>query len=191
MLDLSQIDAGTLGIDQELQNLVELIETETEEWYQKMEERELSFRIYLPDEPVWVRGDQNRLTIVMSNLLGNAYNYTLPSGQVEVRITQQDGWAQVDVKDTGVGISEEDQRFLFTRFFRAIHEESTFEVSGAGLGLYMSKAIIEAHGGTIGMESKLNQGSTFSFALPVVDPTLADAEDELVEYQIPAESERF
>jgi signal transduction histidine kinase len=182
MLDLSQIDAGTLGIDQELENLVELIETEAEQWAEQMEEKGLAFSVHLPDEPIWVEGDWNRLTQVMHNLLSNAYNYTLSGGNVEVSVKQKDGQVQVDVKDTGVGISKEDQRFLFTRFFRAIHEESTFEVSGVGLGLYMSKAIIEAHNGSIWMESELYQGSTFSFALPMADAELVDAEEEIMEY---------
>jgi signal transduction histidine kinase len=182
MLDLSQIDAGTLGIDQELENLTELIETEAEQWTGKMEKKELAFSIHLPDEPIWVEGDWDRLTQVMNNLISNAYNYTLPGGRVEVLVKQKGDQAQVDIKDTGVGISKEDQRFLFTRFFRAIHDERTFDVSGAGLGLYMSKAIIESHNGSIWVESELHQGSTFSFALPVADAELVEAEEEMMEY---------
>jgi signal transduction histidine kinase len=106
----------------------------------------------------------------MHKLIKNAHDYTLPGGRIEVLVKRENGRAQVEVKDTGVGISEEDQHFLYTRFFRAIHDENTYEVSGAGLGLYMSKAIVEAHDGEMWMQSKLNQGSTFSFALPVVDP---------------------
>ncbi len=176
MLDLSQIDAGTLGIDQELQNLTEVVETEAANWAEQMAERGLEFEVNLPDQPFWVRGDWNRLSKVIHHLLSNAHNYTLPGGKVEVSIIQKNILAQVDVKDTGVGVSEADQRFLFTRFFRAIHEESTFDVSGVGLGLYMSKAIVEAHGGKIWLTSELNKGSTFSFALPMVDPDAVDAE---------------
>jgi signal transduction histidine kinase len=183
MLDLSQIDAGTLGIDQELQNLSELVEAEVEAWKPKMAKQDLSFRMRLLDEPVWVRGDSTRLSTVLSNLLSNAHNYTLPGGSVEVLMSREDKKARIDVKDTGVGISEDDQRFLFTRFFRAIHEESTFEISGAGLGLYMSKAIIEAHGGEIEMESKLNEGSMFSIILPIVehDPAPVESEEKIMQ----------
>ncbi|MBN1995361.1 MAG: HAMP domain-containing protein [Anaerolineae bacterium] len=182
MLDLSQIDAGTLGIDQETEDLVEIVQTEAEQWAAQMEKKNLAFSIHVPDEPIWIEGDWSRLTQVMHNLLNNAYNYTLPGGSVEVWVESKDGQVQVDVKDTGVGISEENQRFLFTRFFRAIHEESTFEVSGAGLGLYMSKAIIKAHQGKIWMQSKLNQGSTFSFSLPVLEQEPAHAEKDIVKF---------
>ncbi len=182
MLDLSQINAGTLGIDQEPVNLSELIATETEKWTKKMAERELTFTVHLPDESIWVEGDRTRLSRVIQNLVRNAHNYTLPGGSIEVWLKQENGRGQADIKDTGVGIAAEQQRFLFTRFFRAIHAESTYEVSGAGLGLYISKAIIEAHKGEIWMESKLNQGSTFSFALPMIEPEVAEATMEPIEY---------
>ncbi len=168
MLDLSQISAGNLGIDQEPVNLTELVATETKNWDDPMADKELTYTVDLPDESIWVEGDQSRLTRVVNNLMRNAHDYTLPGGSIEVKIISSNGLAQVNIKDTGVGIAPNDQRFLFTRFFRAIHEESTYEVSGAGLGLYISKAIIEAHGGQIWLESALNQGSTFSFALPIM-----------------------
>jgi signal transduction histidine kinase len=168
MLDLSQIDAGTLGIDQEPVDLIELAEQEVQKWLPQMEEKELAFHTHLPVEPIWVEGDQAKLTRVLTNLIRNARDYTLPGGRVEVWIRKDGDRVQVDVRDTGVGISEEHQRFLFTRFFRAIHEESTYEISGAGLGLYISKAIIQAHNGEIWVESKRNQGSTFSFTLPLM-----------------------
>lgn len=182
MLDLSQINAGTLGIDQEPVNLAQLITSESEKWTEKMEERELTFAVHVPDEPVWVEGDWSRLTRVVHNLIRNAHDYTLPGGQIEVRLKRENGRGQAEFIDTGVGIAPEQQRFLFTRFFRAIHAESTFEVSGAGLGLYISKAIIEAHQGEIWLESKLNQGSTFTFALPIIETVDNPLEAKPVEY---------
>ena len=174
MLDLTQIDAGTLGIDQEPVDLTALIKEEVANWLEEMEEREMNFNTNLPGGSVWVEGDQGRLGRVMHNLIKNAHDYTLPGGNIEINVTQENGRVQVDIKDTGVGISKDDQRYLFTRFFRAIHNEHTFEVSGAGLGLYTSKAIIEAHNGKIWMESELDKGSTFSFALSTVNPNAVD-----------------
>jgi two-component system sensor histidine kinase ResE len=171
MIDLSQIDAGELGIDQEPVDLSELVETEVAHWTDKMEQRELSLTAHLSDEPVWVKGDQKRLGRVLHHLLKNAYDYTLPGGSVEVILKRKNGRAQIDIKDTGVGIAEKDQPYLFTRFYRAIHDEETYEQSGAGLGLYISKAIVEAHQGELWMEkSAPRQGSIFSFALSIVDP---------------------
>ncbi len=190
MLDLTQIDAGELGIDQEPINLSELVETEVEQWRDKMKEKGLSFEIHLAAEPIWIEGDWTRLSRVLDNLLSNAHAYTLPGGKVELFLSQANGLAQVDITDTGVGISEEDQRFLFTRFFRAIHAESTYDISGAGLGLYISKAIIEAHpGGQLWVKTSPNQGSTFSFALPIIEFTDEDgAEQEPVSLENYSES---
>lgn len=178
MLDLSQIEAGNLGIDREPVDLIELVESEVENWTAKMEERELFFAAHIPSTTIWVEGDDSRLSQVMHNLIKNAHSYTLPGGRVEVTVSQLNGSVQVHVKDTGVGIAQEDQRFLFTRFFRAIHDEHTFEVSGAGLGLYTSKAIVEAHNGKMWMTSQIDQGSTFSFALPTLDPAELDLDQD-------------
>ena len=176
MLDLSQIEAGALGIDQVPVNLTELIEAEVRQWQEKMVEKKLTLNFDLSADPIWIEGDWNRLSRVVHSLLSNAYAYTLPGGEVWVTLKQKADRARVEVKDTGVGIAEEQQRFLFKRFFRAIHEESTFDVSGAGLGLYLSKAIIEAHeGGEIWVNTTLNQGSTFGFSLPVIEPKEPDA----------------
>jgi signal transduction histidine kinase len=170
MLDLSQIDAGELGVDHEPLDLSALVRTEAENWTDKMAARELEFTTDLPDEPIWVEGDHNRLTRVLYNLIKNAHDYTLPGGKVEISIKRENGQAQVEIADNGVGIAEEDQPFLYTRFFRAIHDQDTYEVSGAGLGLYMSKAIVEAHRGQLWMKSRLHEGSIVSFALPVIEP---------------------
>lgn len=170
MLDLSQIDAGSLGIDREPVDVTGLLEDELKSWSDKMDERELTLSVNLPQQPVWVAGDYDRLGRVVHNLIKNSYQYTLPGGRVTVDLLKNGENVQIDVADTGVGISEESQRYLFTRFFRAIHEEHTFEVSGAGLGLYTSRAIVQAHHGKMWMKSRLNEGSVFSFSLPMIDP---------------------
>lgn len=182
MLDLSQIDAGELGIDLEPLDLTDLIKDEVQNWVGKLEDRELKLSTHLPSEPIWIEGDHNRLTRVFHNLMKNAYDYTLPGGDVEVQVTRKNGRAQVHVIDTGVGIAQDQQRFLYTRFFRAIHDERTYEVSGAGLGLYTSKAIVEAHDGEMWMKSQINEGSTFSFAIPVMDPNMGEVDNSETEF---------
>lgn len=187
MLDLSQIDAGELGTDLQLIDLAELVATETEKWTKKIEERKLSLEITIPEEPIWIEGDWDKLTRVVYNLIENAQNYTLPGGHIYVRVKSDNSQVRVEVQDTGVGIDQKNHRFLFTRFFRAIHEESTFEISGAGLGLYMSKAFVEAHpDGKMGMESEIHQGSTFYFILPLANPMLDEFSEKPVEY-LPSE----
>lgn len=168
MLDLTQINAGALGIDREPIDLAEVVRAEAEEWQERMAAKGLVYRLEVPEEPVWVDGDELRLMRVVRNLLKNAYSYTLPGGSITVTVQARASQAQVDIKDTGVGIAEKHQPFIFSRFFRAIHAEHTYEIAGGGLGLFLSQAIVEAHGGRIWFESKLNEGSTFSFTLPMI-----------------------
>ena len=175
-LDLTQINAGSLGVDRERLNLSRIIAAETAQWRERMAAKQLAYQLNLPDEPIWIEGDENRLVRVINNLLKNAHSYTLPGGAVDVSVQRLPEQVLVTIKDTGVGISKRDQPFLFSRFYRAIHAEGTYEVSGAGLGLFLSKAIIEAHGGQIWFESEVKAGSTFSFTLPVATNNVPNEE---------------
>jgi len=167
MLDVSQIEGHEFNINSESLNLSELIEIVTTEWYDKMVHKGLVFRVALPEEVLWLQGDYERLTQVLQHLIKNSYDYTLV-GEVVVTVQRHDQQVVITIADTGVGVLEEDQRYLFTRFFRAIHEESTYSVAGAGLGLYISKAIIELHQGEISMVSQPYQGSTVTLTLPLI-----------------------
>jgi signal transduction histidine kinase len=102
--------------------------------------------------------------------LSNAYHYTLTGGRVEIKLGQQNDEVRLDVADTGVGVAVVDQPFLFDRFFRANNNEATFNVAGVGLGLFITRSIIEMHGGRVWAASKLGAGSTFSLTLPVLEP---------------------
>lgn len=115
--------------------------------------------------PALVRCDRARLEQVFINLLTNALKYA-PSGPITTTISLQDGWVRVDVRDQGAGIAPEDSPHLFERFYRA-HDVYAHQ-RGLGLGLYISQGIIERHGGRIGVESALGQGSVFYVELPVV-----------------------
>src|SRR5687767_8792739 len=110
---------------------------------------------------------------VLTNLMSNAYKYT-PRGEVTVRARANGKSVQVDVADTGLGISPEDQVRLFSRFYR-VRTPETDQISGTGLGLSIVKSLVELHGGRIWLESQAGQGSTFSFTLPVLPAELGAA----------------
>jgi signal transduction histidine kinase len=118
------------------------------------------------EESLWVDGDVARLAWAIENLLSNAYSYTHPGGQVIVRLQQQNGEVCLDIEDTGIGLSPIDQPFLFTRFFRA-QTDLSYEVAGLGLGLFITRSIVEGHDGRVWAESHPGKGSTFSLALPM------------------------
>ncbi len=174
MVSLSEINAGSFAIERSVMNLSETIELVTNEWFPEMEKKGLEFEVAVPDEPLWVNGDTEKLSQVLRSLMRNACSYTY-EGRVDVVAQANNGRAEVVIKDTGVGILEEHRPYLFTRFFRAIHDKRTFELSGIGLGLYLSKVIIERHDGEISMDSKAYEGSTLMFALPIVNPEEVEA----------------
>ena len=111
-----------------------------------------------------ITGDSERLAQIVTNLLTNAIQYNLPDGEVRVKLESQNGLAVLTVSDTGQGIAAEDLPRVFERFYRADKSRST---GGNGLGLAISKAVVEAHGGTIEVASKENVGTTFTVRLPI------------------------
>jgi len=168
LIDISQIQAGSLGLEKDRLRFSELVGEVVERWREPLETKGLALRARLSGGSLWVHGDRDRLMWAIDNLLSNAYNYTLPGGRVEVRGFREDNQGRVDVSDTGVGVAAVDLPFLFTRFFRAPNE-LTFSVRGVGLGLFITRSIIELHAGRVWVESELGVGSTFSLALPLTD----------------------
>ncbi|MCO4253980.1 sensor histidine kinase [Pseudarthrobacter cellobiosi] len=110
--------------------------------------------------------DGPRISQVLDNLVSNAIKYSPDGGHVVVSLEHDDGHVACRVSDTGMGMSADDQAHVFAKFFRTSNVRRT-AIPGVGLGLPISKAIVEAHGGTIQVESKLGQGTTFTFRVPV------------------------
>jgi len=119
-----------------------------------------------PVSPVILSGNTVRLGQVVSNLIDNSIKYTQKGGRVAVTLESDDRQAVLKIADTGVGISSEDIPFLFDRFYR-VDKARTREAGGAGLGLSICREIVEAHGGSIGVESEPGKGSVFTVSLPV------------------------
>jgi signal transduction histidine kinase len=170
LIDISQIQAGSLALQQEQLCFEELVEEAVENWREQMENKGLALRVRLSGGRSWVDGDRNRLAWAIDNLLSNACNYTLATGRVEVRLFKEKGQVRLDVADTGIGVSAADQPYLFSRFFRA-NDDVTSQVRGVGLGLYITRAVIELHAGRVWAETEEGVGSTFSLALPLTQST--------------------
>lgn len=131
--------------------------------------------IQVPEDLPLVRGDQNRLIQVTTNLVSNAHKYTPSSGKITLRAeVARNAWepqgapyvVHVSVQDTGIGLSEEDQRQLFVPYFRS-ENPKTREQPGTGLGLTITRGLVQLHGGRIWVESELEVGSTFHFTIPL------------------------
>ncbi len=124
---------------------------------------ERGVKIFLALEPVETTGDSERLAQVVTNLLTNAVHYNKPGGEVRVKLESHGGMVILTVSDTGHGIAPEDLPRVFERFYRADKSRST---GGNGLGLAISKAVVEAHGGAIEVSSAKNAGTVFTVLLP-------------------------
>jgi signal transduction histidine kinase len=144
-----------VALDQLAARLVEKFRTQTDKHQLEAD--------FPPDFPVIV-GDESRLTQVLTNLLSNAIKYS-PGGRVVVRGRYTPAEVAVEVSDEGPGVAEADLPHIFSRFYRA-NSDLTKRVKGTGLGLYLAKAVVEAHGGRITAESPPGGGTTFLFTLP-------------------------
>ena len=187
ILDIRQIESGRLSLTLSSIELPPLIESVVASMRPLLSAKGQSLDWKGGDGLPPVQADRDRLLQVLTNLASNAYKYTPAGGHIFIRtwtVTALEEGQQISsqfpsrvnlpsvlvgVSDNGVGISEEDQKKLFTRFFRAYHP-ATREVKGTGLGLAISKLIIEMHCGGIWVESCLNEGSTFFFTLPLATP---------------------
>lgn len=123
--------------------------------------QELSLQVALPEFPVPAAFDRDRILQVLLNLLGNAAKFTPRGGKIWLGMETRDGFVRVTVSDTGPGVPLPQRKRIFRRFTQAARGKG-----GAGLGLYIAHRIVEAHGGTIGVESRSGMGSTFFFTLP-------------------------
>jgi len=125
----------------------------------------LSLRGEIPDGIPPVPGDKDRLGQVFDNLLQNAIKFTNPGGTIVVRVKDEEARVRVEVEDTGIGIPSDRIPRIFDRFYQ-VNGTSTRRFGGTGLGLAIVKQIVETHGGEVGVESRLNEGSLFFFAIP-------------------------
>jgi signal transduction histidine kinase len=118
----------------------------------------------MPAVPLWVDVDSQRIRQVLRNLLGNALKFTPSGGRISVSLQVREAGFRIEVRDTGIGISSEHLPHVFAKFYQA-DSSNTREQGGVGLGLAISRAFVEAHGGRMGVESAPRQGSCFWFEI--------------------------
>lgn len=163
-LELSRLETGRSRFYREPVHLGGLIEECLQIVKAQAEEEAILFDVHLDRSIPPVQGDRNRLKQVLLNLLTNAIKYTSPGGKVTIRLKQKTKSILLTIEDTGRGIPEESLPHIFDKFYRVPQQDA--DAPGTGLGLTIAKRIVESHGGSISVESQVDQGSTFFLRLP-------------------------
>lgn len=168
LLDVAKIEEGKFGYNFEEVDLKDFIETVLNQFKPMAEQYQINLYVVPWRENVKVRIDPQKLTIAFSNILDNAIKYNVKNGKVEVSVERLAGqpFVQVNVQDTGIGIPANEMSKVFQKFFRGSNAVQ-LEPNGSGLGLYITKNIVQQHGGKISIESVADRGTNFSFTLPL------------------------
>ncbi|MBZ9578282.1 HAMP domain-containing histidine kinase [Patescibacteria group bacterium] len=164
LLDVLRIEEGSLLIRKEKISLVEIVKSLIFKFQpfalSSNVEIKFDFDKNLPE----IFTDSHQIKVVIENLLDNAIRYIKRKGEVKIRLRKKENEVLFEIKDNGVGIPEEDQKYIFQKFFRS---KSGTKQQGSGLGLFITKSIIERLGGKIWFESEEGRGTTFWFTLPI------------------------
>lgn len=162
--DLLVSASAVLAVHARRTDLASLIDTTVGSAQTQADASHVSLSVDAP-APLWAHADPLRISQALDNLVSNAIKYSPDGGAVTVRARTSDDWVQLQVQDTGMGISEEETSRIFTRFFRTQAAQQA-AIPGVGLGLSITKTIVERHGGAITCESKPGAGTTFTMTLP-------------------------
>jgi signal transduction histidine kinase len=170
LLDVSKIEAGRAVLSHQPVNMLEIATELINETSDRSADfgKVMSIQSSFPYDLPKVHGDRERIRQVLGNLITNAFNYTPAGGEIRVQMQVVDDMVQVDIIDNGIGIAPKDQRRIFERFYRG-EDALVLATAGTGLGLALSKILVDMHGGKIWFTSSgvPGEGSVFSFTLPI------------------------
>jgi two-component system, OmpR family, phosphate regulon sensor histidine kinase PhoR len=166
LLDLSRFESDKHHFVMKKSLLNQIVQKAVEQMSAQARKKSITISINLPEKLPAAMFDETAIVQVLLNLLDNAIKYTPEKGRIYVDVVLKQAMIEISIKDTGVGISENDLPRIFERFYR-VDKTRSCELSGTGLGLSIAKHIVLAHNGTISVESVIDQGSTFRFTIPI------------------------
>jgi PAS domain S-box-containing protein len=172
ILDVARLDSDTMRFNMEKIDPVELLNEIVEDTRLVITNKKLEFRVKIPTQLPHIIADKNRLSQVLKNLIGNSLKFT-DSGFIALEVEKKDNNLFISVEDTGIGISKDELKKIFTKFYQAYTGEDRNN-EGTGLGLFISKEIVKKHNGIIWVESKVGKGSRFMIQLPYIHKTTVD-----------------
>lgn len=166
MLDLSRIESGKVQLNLESVDLDDLILVVKSEFSARSTEKHLTLKS--ETIPLTIKADKDKIMQIFENLVGNSFKFTPPGGKITIHTVAKDKFAEISIVDNGKGIAEEDVPKLFAKFGRLDNNSmTTTPESGTGLGLYITKQFVELHGGQVTVNSKVGEGTTFTFTIPL------------------------
>ena len=168
LLSTAEIEAGCMQIRRDDLRFAELIGEMQQEYEAQATDKGVLLNFDVSPKLPVVQGDRDMLALAVHNLIGNAIKYTQSGGEVSVRAEVDGSKLVLEVADTGIGVSEEDQAKVFEKFYRA-QDKRLDGITGSGLGLALAREVVRLHGGDIRLHSELNKGSTFTMTVPGVD----------------------
>ena len=166
LLTVSRLETAKLPLKQKEISLEDLAREIIEELEAFAGASNVKLALKAPKNLPKVFADPSQVRLVIENLLDNAIRYIKEKGKVEMKLERTDKYCRFEIKDTGVGIPKEDQKYIFQKFFRS-ENVMRYQTQGSGLGLYIAKSIVKRSGGKIGFKSQEGVGSTFWFTLPI------------------------
>jgi signal transduction histidine kinase len=165
-LNVSRLQTGKFMLEKRPTDLVEVVKQEIESLKISASGRDLSFKLKLAKSMPKLLIDEDKMRQVIMNFADNALYYSKPGSSISIELKKEDGAVVFTVKDTGIGVPAEEQAHLFTKFYRAANARKQ-RPDGTGVGLYLAKRVVLAHGGSIVFSSTEGKGSTFGFRLPI------------------------
>ena len=168
LLDISRIESGRIQMEQAPISILDIVTQRIEEIRPQADEKSIQLDMTAPESVPQIFGDEARMGQVFTNLIGNAIKFTPNNGEVSVKVEADGNLLHVEVIDTGPGIPPEERQKIFDKFYQ-LSDISTRQQGGSGLGLSISKSIVEAHGGKLWIDDgNQGKGSNFQFVLPLV-----------------------
>jgi PAS domain S-box-containing protein len=166
LLVVSRLEAGAIKLNLTSVDMSELIKEAIDLLRPQFNDKKQKIKTDISQGLPILEADSQRINQILVNLLSNAHKYTPEGGSISVSLHHDSNWVRVDVRDSGIGLSKEEKEKLFTKFYRAENPETT-KAGGTGLGLWITRSLVNMHGGEISVTSQPGKGSTFIFTLPI------------------------
>ncbi|MBX3316571.1 MAG: PAS domain-containing protein [Phycisphaeraceae bacterium] len=165
MLSVAEIESGSMSIQTGDVRLSQLLDDVSRDYVAQAKDKHIALRFELPPKLPVIKGDRDKLSLAIHNIVANALKYTPEGGAVAVKVAWEQDEVRIAVEDTGIGIKQEEQGLIFDKFYRA-KDSRIANITGTGLGLTLARDVVRLHGGDIGLKSEDNKGSTFTITLP-------------------------